>query len=51
MKADDGNHSIRYTCRARFRDQVSRTMSWIFTFDPKGGFVSVKEVEALPRGR
>ena len=48
-KTDDGNFSIRYKYRARLWDKDIKIMNQIFTFDPKGKFVAVKNVEGFPR--
>ncbi|NQT11337.1 MAG: M56 family metallopeptidase, partial [Planctomycetes bacterium] len=48
-KAEDGNASIRYKYRAKIWDKDSKIMNQTFTFDPKGKFVSVKDVDGFPR--
>ena len=48
-KADNGNSSIRYKYRARLWGRDAKIMNQVFTFDPKGTFVSVKDVEGFPR--
>ncbi len=48
-KADNGNSSIRYKYRARIWDKDAQIMNQVFTFNPKGTFVSVKDVEGLQR--
>ncbi len=45
-KAADGNASIRYKYRAKIWDKDTKIMNQVFTFDPKGNLVSVKDVEA-----
>lgn len=47
-KAENGNSSIRYKYRARIWDKDTKIMNQVFTFDPKGNFVSVKNVEGFP---
>ena len=44
-KAANGNASIRYKYRATIWDKDTKIMNQVFTFDPKGNFVSVKNVE------
>jgi hypothetical protein len=44
VKAENGNVSIRYKYRARIWDKDVKIIDQVFTFDPKGGFVSVKNV-------
>ncbi len=41
-KAGNGNSSIRYKYRAKIWDKDTKIMNQVFTFDPKGKFVSVK---------
>jgi len=48
-KADNGNTSIRYKYRAKIWDEDAKIMNQVFTFDPKGTFVSVKDVEGFPQ--
>jgi len=48
-KADNGNSSIRYKYRAKIRSKDAKIMNQVFTFDPKGTFVSVKDVEGFPQ--
>ncbi len=50
-KADNGNASIRYKYRARIGGQDAKIMNEVFTFDPKGKFVSVKDVEGFPKSQ
>ncbi len=47
-KGENGNSSIRYKYRARIWDKDTKIMNQVFTFDPKGNFVSVKNVEGFP---
>ncbi len=42
-KTADGNLSIRYKFRAKIWDKDTKIMNQVFTFDPKGKFVSVKD--------
>jgi len=44
-KAANGNSSIRYKCRGRIWDKEPTVMNFIFTFDPRGGFVGVNDAE------
>jgi len=44
-KAENGNSSIRYKYRARIWDKETKTINQVFTFDPKGKFISVNEVK------
>lgn len=46
---ENGNSSIRYKYRAKIWDKDTKMMNQVFTFDPKGKFVSVKAVEGFPR--
>jgi len=48
-KTENGNSSIRYKYRAKIWDKDTKMMNQIFTFDPKGKSVSVKNVEGFPR--
>jgi len=48
-KADNGNSSIRYKYRATIGGKDAKIMNQVFTFDPKGTFVSVKDVEGFPQ--
>jgi beta-lactamase regulating signal transducer with metallopeptidase domain len=48
-KAAGGNSSIRYKYRARIWNKDIMIMNQVFTFDPKGKFVSVKDVEGFPQ--
>ncbi len=48
-KADNGNSSIRNKYRAKIWDKDAKIMNQVFTFDPKGKFVPVKDVEGFPR--
>jgi beta-lactamase regulating signal transducer with metallopeptidase domain len=50
-KAENGNSSIRCKYRATFRNNETKIMNQIFTFDPKGDFVSVKDVEGFPQNQ
>jgi hypothetical protein len=45
-KTPEGNYSIRYKCRARIWDRQTKILDQVFTFDPEGKFVSVKDVAA-----
>jgi hypothetical protein len=45
-KGADGNSSIRYRYRARIWDKNTVTNDQVFTFEPGGKFVSVKEARA-----
>lgn len=47
----NGNVSIRYRYRARIWDKETVTNDQVFTFDPQGGFVSVKDVYGSPEDR
>lgn len=47
-KDKDGNSSIRHRYRAKIWDKDTKIINQVFTFDPKGKFVSVKDVEELP---
>ena len=47
-KTSEGNYSIRYKYRARIWDRETKIINQVFTFDPEGKFVSVKDVVALP---
>ncbi len=49
VKAANGNSSIRYKYRARIWDKDVKIMNQVFTFDPKGKFVSAKDVEGFPQ--
>ena len=49
QKDEKGNSSIRYKYRAKIWDKETKIMNQSFTFDPKGGFMSVKDVEGLPQ--
>ncbi len=49
VKDKNGNSSIRYQYRAKIWDKDVKIMNQIFTFDPKGQFVSVKDVEGFPK--
>jgi hypothetical protein len=42
VKAENGNVSIRHKYRARIWDKDVKIIDQVFTFDPKGAFVSVK---------
>ena len=48
VKDENGNSSIRYKYRAKIWDKETKIMNQVFTFDPKGKFVSVKNVEGYP---
>ncbi len=48
-KAPNGNSSIRYKYRATIWDKDVLIMNQVFTFDPKGEFVSYKNVEGFPK--
>jgi len=48
-KSNNGNSSIRYKYRAKMRGSDAKIMNQVFTFDQKGTFVSVKDVEGFPR--
>lgn len=49
IKADNGNSSIRYKYRAKIWDKDTMIMNQVFTFDPKGEFVSYKNIEGFPQ--
>lgn len=51
VKAENGNCSIRYKYRAKIWDKDTKIMNQVFTFDPKGEFVSVENVEGFPRSQ
>ena len=44
-KLENGNRSIRYKYRAKIWDKDIKIMDQVFTFDPKGKFVSVWDAE------
>lgn len=44
-----GNTSIRYKYAAQIWDKELKVMNQVFTFDSKGEFVSVKDVEGFPK--
>jgi beta-lactamase regulating signal transducer with metallopeptidase domain len=48
-KDKDGNSSIRYKYEATIWSKDVQIMNQIFTFDKKGEFVRVKDVEGYPR--
>jgi beta-lactamase regulating signal transducer with metallopeptidase domain len=48
-KTADGNSSIRHKYRARIWYKETKIMNQVFTFNPKGEFVSVKDVEGFPQ--
>lgn len=48
-KAENGNSSIRYKYRATIWDKDTKNMDQTFTFNPKGEFVSVKDVSGFPQ--
>jgi hypothetical protein len=50
-KADKGNSSIRYKYRAKMWDKDAKIMNQVFTFDPQGKFVSVKDVAGFPQNQ
>jgi hypothetical protein len=50
-KTDNGNFSIRHKYRARIWDKETKLMNQIFTFDPQGKFVSVKDENESPQNR
>ena len=50
-KAKDGNSSIRYKYRAKIWDKDTVIMNQVFTFDSKGKYVSVKNMEGFPQKR
>jgi len=45
-KAANGNGAIRYTYRAKIWDKETVTNRQVFTFEPNGKFVSVKDFKA-----
>ncbi len=47
-KAENGNSSIRYKYRATYWYTETKIVNQVFTFDSKGLFVSVKDVEGYP---
>ncbi len=50
VETDDArNRSIRYKYRATIWDKEVQIMNQTFTFDPKGAYVSVKDVEGFPK--
>jgi hypothetical protein len=48
IKDADGNTSIAYKYEATIGDKDKKVMNQVFTFDPSGKFVSVKEAQAEP---
>jgi hypothetical protein len=50
-KAENGNVSIRYKYRAKIWDKDTKIVNQTFTLDPKGKFVSVKDVEGFPQNQ
>ena len=50
-KTENGNSSIRYKYLAKIWDKDTKIMNQVFTFDPKGEFVSVKNVDGFPQNR
>lgn len=48
-KEENGNSSIRYKYRATIWDKDTMIMNQIFTFDPKGQYVSFKNVDGFPQ--
>ena len=51
LKATNGNSSIRYKYRAKIWDKDTVINNQVFTFDPKGKFVSVENVEGFPQNK
>ncbi len=49
VKTENGNASIHYQYRAKIWDKETKIMNQTFTFDPKGKFVSVEDVEGFPQ--
>ncbi len=49
QKQAEGNVSIRYKYEARIWDKQTMIMNQIFTFTPKGEYVSVKNVDGFPK--
>lgn len=47
-RTDDGNYSISYKCTATINGKDKKEVGWIFTFDPKGKFVGVKDIGDKP---
>jgi hypothetical protein len=50
-KAANGNSSIRYKYRATIWNKDSVINNQVFTFDPKGEFVSFRDVERFPQNK
>ena len=48
-KTAEGNSSIRYKYRARIWDKENKIMNQVFTFNPKGEYVSWNNVEGFPK--
>ncbi len=48
-KDADGNRTIRYKYYATIWDKDVKIMNQVFTFDAKGNFVSVKNIEGFPK--
>ena len=42
---DKGNSTIRYRYNATIHGREKKVIEQVFTFDPKGAFVSVKDVK------
>jgi beta-lactamase regulating signal transducer with metallopeptidase domain/protein involved in polysaccharide export with SLBB domain len=49
VKTPEGNSSIRYKYRAKIWDKETKIMNQVFTFNPKGEYVSVKSVDGFPQ--
>jgi hypothetical protein len=50
-KAENGNSSVRYKYRAKIWNKDTKIMNQVFTFDPNGEFVSVKDADGSPTER
>ena len=50
-KAANGNSSIRYKYRATIWNKDTVINNQVFTFDPKGEFVSFRDVERFPQNK
>jgi hypothetical protein len=48
-KTENGNSSIRYKYHATIWNKDTKIMNQVFTFDAKGQFVSVKDVDGFPK--
>jgi beta-lactamase regulating signal transducer with metallopeptidase domain len=48
-KAENGNASIRYKYRATIWGKDVKVMNQVFTFNPKGEYVSYKNVDGFPQ--